>query len=531
MSLFLNAARKGVVMQDARFGTSAYFKDAPCRMKLSDVVRLIQGNRLGSSRNRDVTALVWDSRQVVKGSVFFAIRGSKTDGNDFIPEAIQRGAIAVVSDQPHRSRPDVHYIQTRNPRIALAKCARHFYGSADAKLHLVGVTGTNGKTTVTRLIKHLLDEDADRCGLIGTIDYIVGQRVLPSHKTTPEVDETCALLAEMVEAGCASAVMEVSSHGIDQNRTWGLQFDTLAFLNLSQDHLDYHGDMEQYFASKARLFEGSVNPLPRQAVINVDDAAGRRLREQLPESVRCISFATEQVEADFRATRIHAVANGTRFLLHSPEGQFDLKIPLVGHFNVSNALAAIACAYASGLALNTILQRLSKVPSVPGRMEVIAEEGTSFLTVVDYAHTHDALEKLLLTVRALTPGRLHVVFGCGGDRDRAKRPLMMQTVCRLADEIVATADNPRTEAQQQIFDDMRTGQDAGASVRYILDREAAIHAAIAAAEPGDAVVIAGKGHETFQIVENSMIPFDDRLVARAALKELCNQTSHLLGDH
>jgi len=527
--MLLRVARKGIVMQDQRFGTSPYFKDAEEIVMLSDMTRAMTGKRIGGRRNQPVSALVWDSRQVVKGSIFFAIRGDRMDGNQFIPEAIQRGAIAIVSDQPGKSRPDVLYVETANVRIALANCARRFYGAPDTKLNLLGVTGTNGKTTVTRIIKHLLDDGNDKCGLIGTIDYVVGKRVLPSHKTTPEVDEIFALLAEMVESDCDSAVMEVSSHGVDQNRTFGLHYETLAFLNLSQDHLDYHGDMESYFNVKARLFQGIDNPLPKHAVINLDDAHGTELMQRLDPAVRVFTFSVKGEKADFVASRVQVSAKSTRFVLETPEGTFVVNMPLLGSFNVSNAVAALACAYASGRNLIELVRKLSDVPAVPGRMEVV-DEGQGFLTIVDYAHTHDALEKLLHTVRSLTDGRMIVVFGCGGDRDREKRPLMMETVCRYADSVIATSDNPRTEAQSRIFDDMLRGVDGHTHVQFVQDREAAIREAIESANTGDAVVIAGKGHETFQIVENSMIPFDDRLVARASLKAVCNYLTQTIGE-
>ena len=505
-------------MQDPRFGTSAYYRDEPQAVMLSELSYAMTGKRVSGNRNQPVSALVWDSRQVVRGSIFFAINGERFDGNEHIPEAIQRGAIAIVSERVGKSRPDVLHIETGNVRIALANAARRFYSSPDRKLNLLGVTGTNGKTTVTRLVKHLLDNGNDKCGLIGTIDYVVGKRVLPSHKTTPEADEISALLAEMSEAGCESAVMEVSSHGVDQNRTFGLGFKTVAFLNLSQDHLDYHGDMERYFEVKSRLFEGFENPMPENAVINLDDPYGERLIEKLDAGIRCVTFSSRSERADFCAKEVKVSAKGTRFMLQSPEGTFAVNLPLLGAFNVSNALAALACGYVSGKTVSEMVHMLSSAPSVPGRMEVV-EAGQPYLTIVDYAHTHDALDKLLHTVRSLVDGRLFVVFGCGGDRDRAKRPLMMQAACRYADRVIATSDNPRSETQSQIFDDMLRGMDGTTRVNFVEDREEAIRQALQHAESGDAVVIAGKGHETFQIIDNTMIPFDDRLVARAVIHE------------
>ena len=529
LSMLLRVARKDIVMQDPRFSPSPYFNESEPAVMLSDLSRVINGKRISGNRNRPVAALVWDSRQVVRGSVFFAIKGENIDGNDHIPEAIQRGAIAIVSGRAGKKRPDISYIETDDVRIALANASRRFYGAPDTKLNLIGVTGTNGKTTVTRMVKYLLDEGNDKCGLIGTIDYVVGQRVLPSHKTTPEVDETCALLAEMVESNCESAAIELSSHGVDQNRTFGFEFDTLAFLNLSQDHLDYHGDMDHYFDVKARLFEGVSNPLPKNAVINVDDERSAQLIARLDLKIRTLTFSAKGKDADFIANHVRVSEKGTRFELYSPEGIFEVMLPLLGAFNVSNALAAIACAFASGKPVSELVRLISEIKSVPGRMEVVSE-GQNFLTIVDYAHTHDALDKLLHTVRSLTNGKLTTVFGCGGDRDREKRPLMMEAVCRYSDNVIATSDNPRNEAQSRIFDDMLRGMDGNTRVQFVDDREAAIREAIENAQSGDAVVIAGKGHETFQIIENSMIPFDDRLVARAVLKEVCDSKFEQGGD-
>jgi len=530
ISMLLNVAKKGIVMQDSRFGTSRYYRDEPQAVMLSDLVFAMTGKRVTGRRNQPVSALVWDSRQVVRGSIFFAIKGERLDGNDHISEAIQRGAIAVVSERERKSRPDVLYIQTPNVRVALAKSARRFYSSPDRKLNLVGVTGTNGKTTVTRLVKHLLDEGNDKCGLIGTIDYVVGKRVLPSHKTTPEADEISALLAEMVESGCESAAMEVSSHGVDQNRTYGVEFDTIAFLNLSQDHLDYHGDMERYFGVKSSLFKGANNPMPSNAVINLDDPFAARLLGDLHENIRAITFSTKSDDADFVATDVKVSSKGTRFLLNSAEGDYVVNLPLLGAFNVSNTLAALACGYASGKSVSEMVQLMSSVPSIPGRMEVVSE-GHPFLTIVDYAHTPDALDKLLHTVKSLTDGKMIVVFGCGGDRDRAKRPLMMETACRYADQVIATSDNPRSEAQFRIFDDMLRGVDGSTRVNFVEDREDAIRQAVQLAVTGDVVVVAGKGHETFQLIDNTMIPFDDRLVARAVLREKVQSDSQTLDEN
>ena len=516
-SLFLQVARRGIVMTESK--TSGFSGIGPEKglVRLSSLLKEIDAVSINNFKNAPIRALVWDSRQVVAGSVFFAIRGEKSDGNDYIQEAIRRGAIAIITDTQVVLSKSVSTIEVKDVRIALAKFARKYYGKADDKLHLVGITGTNGKTTVSRIVKHLLDNEKEECGLIGTIDYVVGKRFIPAHRTTPEVDEVCALLAEMKEVGCNSAVMEVSSHGVHQDRVYGIKYDTVAFLNLTRDHLDYHGSMENYYQVKASLFKGEKNPLPKNAIINIDEPYGERLCGEISKKVRRITISCHK-KADFEATDIHTSAKGTVFTLYSPEGRFMVNSPLLGSYNVSNMLAGFACGYAAGKSLKEMLKRIETLPPVPGRLEVV-DEGQDFLTLVDYAHTHDALDNALHTVRSLSDGKLIVVFGCGGDRDREKRPLMMETVCRYADAVWATSDNPRNENQSQIFDDMLHGIDGHTRVSFLEDRESAIFKAIASAEKGDAVVIAGKGHETYQILKDTIVPFDDCLVARAAIRE------------
>jgi UDP-N-acetylmuramyl-tripeptide synthetase len=455
---------------------------------------------------------------VEQGSVFFAISGVNTDGKKFIPEALARGAIAIVCEELVSTPKNVRSIWVENTRIALARAAKAFYHAPDAQLEVFGVTGTNGKTTVSRLIKSFRDGKSDACGLIGTIDYVIGKRILPSHKTTPEVDEVFALMAEMAASNCNSVSMEVSSHGIDQDRVFGVDFDTLVFLNLTQDHLDYHGSMEAYYEAKASLFKGDRNKLPCKAVVNVDDPYGERLVKELDKRVEVVTFAAKS-EADYSAKNVQYTANGTIFTLVSPYGSFTVHSPLVGSFNVSNLLAAFAATARNARELKALIRSLDSIPAIPGRLEIV-DAGQDFMTVVDYAHTHDALDNLLQTVRALVPGRVHVVFGCGGDRDREKRPLMMEAACRYADSIWATSDNPRTEDQNRIFDDMLKGAKKDVTLVMEANREKAIQSAIAQAESRDAVVIAGKGHETYQILKNTIVPFDDRSVARNALEQL-----------
>lgn len=459
-----------------------------------------------------VRALVTDSRRVTPGSLFFALGGLRTDGNLYVEEAIDRGAVAIVSAARADSIQQVPYIQVEDCRAALAEVARRFYHHPDNKLRLYGVTGTNGKTTVAFLAQHLLTDEPHGIGLIGTVHYDLGGRTLPSYKTTPESVDNYAMLSQMLDEGCTGAVMEVSSHAIDQQRVDGMRFLVTAFLNLTQDHIDYHQSMEAYFGVKARLFIGGVGPLPEVALVNIDDPYGRRMATMIPESVRVITYGV-CADAELRAEHVSLNENGSEFDLVWPEGNVHVTSPLLGHYNVTNALAAIGMGYADGHAPAELAARMATFPGVPGRMEKV-EAGQPFQVLVDYAHTDDALTNTLTMLREITKGRLLVVFGCGGDRDRTKRPLMTHAVQNFADYAWATADNPRKENISRIFDDMRTGISDAGRITFVDDRRRAISLALDAARAGDCLLIAGKGHETYQEFADTVIPFDDRQVAR-----------------
>jgi UDP-N-acetylmuramoyl-L-alanyl-D-glutamate--2,6-diaminopimelate ligase len=379
---------------------------------------------------------------------------------------------------------------------------------------VIGVTGTNGKTTVTHLIKHFLNGD-QRVGLIGTINYDLGARTVPSFRTTPESLDIFGMMAQMRDAGCRQAVMEVSSHGIDQQRVRGLQFGAAVFTNLTRDHLDYHQTIEEYFAVKMRLFTGETGAPPKVAVVNLDDPYGAQLAAHIAADGRVPKQVTfgENAEADVRAENLSLNFTNTTFRLAWPGGTMDLESPLIGRYNVSNLLAAIATAWALGRDPFVFLARLRAFKGVPGRMERI-DEGQPFNVLVDYAHTDDALRNALGMLRAITPGRLLVVFGCGGNRDRTKRPLMAQAVQAFADFAFATADNPRSEALTQIFDDMKAGVTAPEKIAWIEDRRRAISLALDTLKAGDCLLIAGKGHESYQEFADTVIPFDDRQVVR-----------------
>ncbi len=463
-------------------------------------------------RDRPISGLTMDSRRVVPGNLFFALPGLRTDGAAFIDEAINRGAVAVVTQKPvTRPHGRVTVIQVTDARATLARVAQRYFRFPDRDLEVVGVTGTNGKTTVTHLIKHLLN-GGERIGLIGTVSYDLGARTVPSYKTTPESLDLYGMLAQMRDAGCRRAVMEVSSHGIDQQRVRGLQFGVVVFTNLTRDHLDYHRTLDAYFQVKTRLFAGGTGPLPRAAVVNLDDPYGRRLAAQLPPSVRAVTFG-EDPAAEVRAEAVALEFRRTAFRLVWPGGTAAVESPLIGRYNVSNLLAALATCHALGRDPAALLPKLASFHNVAGRMERI-EEGQAFNVLVDYAHTDDALHNALGMLRAVTPGRLLVVFGCGGNRDRSKRPLMVRAVQELADFAWATADNPRSEPLAQIFADMRAGVTAPDRIAFVDERRRALSLALDAARPGDCLLVAGKGHESYQEFADTVIPFDDRQVVR-----------------
>lgn len=491
------------------------FKMAP---KLSDYFRDGEILAVKGSLDRPISGLVIDSRRVAPGTLFFALPGMRTDGASFIDEAVSRGAVAIVTERmPALPPAKVTFVQVADARVALANVAQRYYKFPDREMTVIGVTGTNGKTSVTHLLKHFLNGD-QRVGLLGTISYDLGARTVPSFRTTPEALDIYGMMAQMRDAGCRHAVLEVSSHGIDQERVHGLQFGAAVFTNLTRDHLDYHKTLEEYFAVKTRLFTGGTGAPPKVSVVNLDDPYGVQLAAKLSAEVAATKVVTfgESPAAQVRADNIEFAATRTTFRLVWPGGTMEIDAPLVGRYNVSNLLAAVATAWGLGRDPVVFLARLRAFKGVPGRMERI-DEGQSFNVLVDYAHTDDALRNALGMLRAITPGRLLVVFGCGGNRERTHRPLMTRAVQEFADFAVATADNPRTEQVARIFEDMQTGVTAPEKITWIEDRRRAISLALDLAKPGDCVLIAGKGHESTQEFADTVFPFDDRQVARELL--------------
>jgi len=486
------------------------FKLAP---KLSDYFRDGEFVSCKGDLERPISGLAMDSRRVMPGNLFFALSGRRADGNSFIDEAIQRGAVAIVGERiPSGTAARVTYIQVADARRALALVSQRHFNFPDKSLDLVGVTGTSGKTTVASLIQHLLATPVQRVGLIGTVHYDLGARIVPSYRTTPESLELHGMLAQMRDAGCRQAVMEVSAHGIDQHRVLGLQLGVAVFTNLTRDHRDHHPTMAACFEAKSRIFRAGTGAAPRAAAINLDDPHGRQLASTVPPGVKVVTFG-ESAGATVRAEHVRLNPRNTQLRLAWPGGALEVESPLIGRYNVSNLLAAFAACYALGRDPSVIAARLRSFGGVPGRMERI-EAGQPCQVLVDYAHTDAALHHALGMLRAITPGRLLVVFGCGGNRDRTKRPLMTAAVQELADQAWATADNPRAEALGQIFSDMQGGVRDAARITFVEDRRRAISLALAAAREGDCLLIAGKGHETCQEFADTIVPFDDRQVVR-----------------
>ncbi|MCH8473674.1 MAG: UDP-N-acetylmuramoyl-L-alanyl-D-glutamate--2,6-diaminopimelate ligase [Opitutales bacterium] len=463
-----------------------------------------------------VTDLCLDSRRVTPGAIFFALPGIRTDGCFYIEEAIDRGAVAIVAETPQRPNPKVAFFQVEDARLAMAQVARKFFQRPDEDVAVHSITGTNGKTTVSYLARFLLQETGIRTGMVGTIEYDLGERTVPSFRTTPEAIELYGMMAQMKASGCTDVVVESSSHGIDQKRMFGLHSRTATFLNLTQDHLDYHGSLEEYFQVKCRLFNGDNGQVPETVILNLDDPKGKVLQDIVEGKSRLITFG-EDPEAMIRAEEVEMSPEGSTMKIIWPEGSAKVRSPLVGRYNVSNVLAAISIAYARGREMLHVLPQVARFPGVPGRMEKIVA-GQDFPVLVDYAHTDDALRNALQMLRGVTKGNLYVVFGCGGDRDRSKRPAMTRAALDYADHVWATADNPRKEDLGQIFSDMAQAVSGEDPISFVEDRRRAISLALDKAGEGDCVLIAGKGHESFQEYGDTVLPFDDRLVAAELLQ-------------
>ncbi len=459
--------------------------------------------------------LDYDSRRVQPGFLFFAFPGSRIDGRAFARDALARGALAVVSELDPPPEFAGVWLQVEHGRRALAIAARNFYGRPDERLGLTGITGTNGKTTTSYLVDAVLRAAGHMTALVGTIEYHLAGKVLKAVNTTPESLDLMRLFSELEQAGGTHVTMEVSSHALELGRVFGLRFHTAVFTNLTRDHLDFHGTMEGYFAAKHKLFEGAGGPPPEWAVLNRDDPYARRIK--LANQTRTVWYGLGH-EAELRAQHISSGIQGLRFGAQFHKLRFPIESPLIGKINVYNILAACGVGLTYGIAPETIARGIAQLRAVPGRFERV-DEGQPFTVVVDYAHTDDALRNVIAVARGLNPRRVITLFGCGGDRDRTKRPLMGQAAAEGSDFVVLTSDNPRSEDPLAIMNDALVGI-RRVDVPHVVepDRAAAIARALKEAREGDIVILAGKGHETYQVLKDRTIAFDDRAVARELLR-------------
>ncbi len=492
-------------------------------MKINELINNLEIAASHNLGNQDIKGLAFDSRYVRAGYMFFALRGTNVDGNNFIQDAIARGAIAIVSESKPTviSREGIAIIQVKDARAAMAKIASVFYGNPSEKLCVCGITGTNGKTTTAYMLNRILqmkEEGGKIPGLIGTIEYRLGERIIPATRTTPESIDIQNMLNQIVEAGLQNVVMEVSSHSLVQKRVDCIDFDVAIFTNLTQDHLDFHKTFDDYFAAKAKLFSQLSRKKKKNvfAIINLDDFYGKKLYELSTTFDATVLTYGVETQADFMAKDVNVNAAGSNFIIEHKAQSIAINLKMHGRYNVYNALAAFAAAMALGVNRKDIAKVLSEMKSVPGRLEKIEHSG-DFDVFVDYAHTEDALKNVLTTLREITKNRLIVVFGCGGNRDKKKRPLMGKVASELADYVIITSDNPRNENPMDIISQIREGITDMSRSEVVEDRHEAIVRALSSAEKGDTVLIAGKGHENYQEFAHTIIPFDDREVVRECL--------------
>lgn len=488
-------------------------------MELKELLTTIPFYQTESKINDiDITNIEIDSRKVRQGDLFICITGFTVDGHDFVNQAIENGAVAILAEREIET--SVPVIVVNDTTRALSMLSVHFYGDPTSSLSLIGVTGTNGKTTVTYLLEKIFNEQKIKTGLIGTIQMKIGEETFHTENTTPNALELQRFFKKMNDEGVGQAIMEVSSHALDLGRVYGCDYDVAVFTNLSQDHLDYHKDMDDYLRAKSLLFSQLGNSYQQKkqkfAIINADDPSCELLRQSTPQHV--LTYGCEN-KADIEAKDIKINAFGTSFLMKTPLGDVQIKSKLIGKFNVYNMLAAAGTAIAKGVSLEVIQSALESIDGVNGRFEVV-DEGQDYTIIVDYAHTPDSLENVLQTIKEFAEKKVFVVVGCGGDRDRTKRPLMANVAVKYADHALFTSDNPRTEDPKAILADMTNNLDDSIGFEVIVDRKEAIKKAISYAEKDDIILIAGKGHETYQQIGRTKYDFDDREVARDAIKSI-----------
>ena len=491
--------------------------------RVEDIVKVISPIRVEGTQTAEVCHITADSRTVQEGSLFICLVGATVDGHSFVEKAVQDGAVAVVVSKPVTVPDHVAVIYVEDTRQALQAAVPFFYDYPASKMRMIGVTGTNGKTTTTHIIAHLLRSQGYTVGVIGTVHILIDDQSYPIHNTTPDVADLQQILQQMVDAGVTHCIMEVSSHALALGRTAGVEYDTAVFTNLTQDHLDFHKTFDNYLAAKAKLFKQvSASYQVKEgkgAVINVDDAYGQSIVDVTTSPM--ITYSREG-KGSMNASDLTVTAKSSQFTLNYDGKSYPISTKIAGMFNVYNTLAAVGATLYEGLSMEEIVKGLATFTAVPGRFELI-EEGQDFAVVVDYAHTPDGLENILQTAKKIVENHILVVFGCGGDRDATKRPIMGRIAAQFGDRVFVTSDNPRTEDPVQIVKDVEVGVREGlhddVTYEVIVDRREAIHKAIAEATTGDVVIIAGKGHEDYQILKDETIHFDDREVAREALKE------------
>ncbi len=478
-------------------------------MKLREIIQNIRVLSATADPETEITGISYDSRRTRPGDLFVAVRGFEADGHRFIPKAVANGAAVILCETPPAD--GTPYVQTDDCRLGLALCSRDFFGNPAAEMKMVGITGTSGKTSSSYLLKHLLEREKDaKVGLIGTNGNWIGDEFLHTEHTTPESYELHSLFRQMADAGCTHVVMEVSSHSLTLERVAGITFDVGVFTNLSQDHLDFHKDMEDYAAAKRKLFSQC-----REGWLNADDPWTPFMLEgaQCP----CHTFSAEHNDADLVAKDVRLSASGVRFAAMCGGKLAITKLGIPGMFSVYNALAVMAAGLGLGISLSDCAEAMESAKGVKGRMELVPSDG-DYAILIDYAHKPDALEKVLKTLRPVTRGRLIVLFGCGGDRDRGKRPIMGHIAAELADLCIVTSDNPRTEEPMAIIEEILAGmKNSTTAVQVIEDREKAIAWAIDKAGPGDVILLAGKGHEDYQVVGKEKRHMDEREIVAAVL--------------
>ena len=491
---------------------------------LKDIISTLDVQQVQGDQNVSIQDITADSRAVKLNSLFIALDGATVDGHNYIDKAVAAGAVAVIVSKPVTVPDDVCVITVSDTRQAMMVCVPYFFDYPANRMRMVGVTGTNGKTTTTHMIRHILKAQGHKVGVIGTVHIMIGDTSYPIHNTTPDVVDLQHILHQMVQENVEYCVMEVSSHALALGRVSGVEFDTAVFTNLTQDHLDFHKTFENYLAAKCKLFEqvSASNQVKdnKGAVINIDDSYGHRVMEKT--TAPTITYSTLG-KGTLNASDVHMSTKNSQYTVNYKGESYPVSMNTTGLFNVYNTLAAIGACLQEGISMEAIDTALKTFSSVPGRFELI-EEGQDFAVVVDYAHTPDGLQNILETAKAIKENRIIIVFGCGGDRDVTKRPIMGRIAAEYGDKIYVTSDNPRTEDPVQIVKDVEVGvKEAlrdGTSYEVIVDRREAINHAIHDAKAGDIVIIAGKGHENYQILKNETIHFDDREEARKALKEI-----------